>query len=349
MFGVNRNNRKKLQVAWQATLPDHVISLSWSGDGAQLAAAASTGEVTLFQSKLGQKGQSVQAHSVGTLAVAWSPRSDRLATAGMDRRTRLWDRQGSQIAELEASSDWVEHLAWHPDGSLLAASSGRTVHLWDQDGSHLTDLTDHPSTISDLSWKPNSRTLSALVYGGVMNWTLRDNASPTFKLYPWKGSPLKMAWSPNGSMLAHGNQDATVHFWYAETAEELQMWGYSTKVRELSWDHSSRYLATGGGSVVCVWDCGGTGPEGTKPTMLQGHDETRPVSAVQFQYRRNILASGGLDGRVCLWNPHDLKRPLLAGHVGDGSSVTCLEWAPNDQLLAVGYDSGSVQVLKSGS
>ena len=43
------------------------------------------------------------------------------------------------------------------------------------------------------------------------------------------------------------------------------MSGYSTKVRELSWHANSRFLATGGGPAVVVWDFSGKGPAGSKP------------------------------------------------------------------------------------
>ena len=87
-------------------------------------------------------------------------------------------------------------------------------------------------------------------------------------------------------------------FWYAESGRELHMSGYPSKVRELSWDFTGRFLATGGGDVICVWDCGGSkGPEGTTPKMLEGHGAT--VSAVAWQRRGFLLASGdGCDGIV---------------------------------------------------
>jgi WD40 repeat protein len=64
--------------------------------------------------------------------------------------------------------------------------------------------------------------------------------------FEWKGSILRLAWSPNGRFVATGDQDSTVHFWFEEDRRDLQMSGYPTKVREL-WNAASRYLATGGG------------------------------------------------------------------------------------------------------
>jgi WD40 repeat protein len=145
-------------------------------------------------------------------------------------------------------------------------------------------------------------------------------------------------------MLAHGNQDSTVHFWYTETAEDLQMSGYATKVRELSWNPTSRYLATGGGPAVCVWDCGGTGPAGSRPQMLDGHGETVTLTAVQFQSRGHLLASADDTGRVCVWQPANKKQPLVGTAQGDGE-VSVLRWSPDEKLLAVGFSTGSVSVL----
>ena len=345
MFGLTKG-KNRIRPVWSGIVADYVIDLGWSADGRCLAAAASTGSVSLFDAKAGTNTVTLPGHDPGTLTLAWSPSATVLATAGKDRHVRLWDVMGRELACLEAATNWVERLAWKQDGSLLAAAAGRTVHLWKSTGDHLADLTDHASTVSDLAWRPSHDTLAALVYGGVMLWTLHGDKPATFRLFPWKGSPLKMTWSPDGSMLAHGNQDSTVHLWYVETGEDLQMSGYATKVRELSWDLTSRFLATGGGPAVCVWDCGGSGPAGTRPQILADHREESTITAVAFQHRGHLLGSADTDGQVCVWQPSNKKQPLVGVATGR-EAVACLAWSPDDTLLAVGYESGEVVVYQT--
>jgi WD40 repeat protein len=131
-----------------------------------------------------------------------------------------------------------------------------------------------------------------------------------------------------------------VHFWIASSGKDLQMWGYPTKVRELAWDATSRYLATGGGPAITVWDCSGDGPEGTKPIQLTGSDAA--VTALAYQGRAELLAAAMEDGLIALWAPARLRRPLT--RLALGSAVTKLAWSPDDRLLAVASEDGSVGV-----
>ena len=350
MFGLTRGKTSRLISVWSGFTPDHVVGLAWTSDSRTLAAAAGTGPVTWFAAATGGVRGEVRAHKIGTTAIVFQPGSELLATAGMDGFARLWHPQTDvPVAELDGGgADWVERLAWRADGSRLAIAAGRKVRVWDARGGHRADLNDHPSTVSDLAWQPGSNTLTALVYGGVVLWTLSDDGPPTCRQFTWKGSPLRMAWSPNGRMLAHGNQDATVHFWYAETGEDLQMWGYPMKVQELSWDHSSRFLATGGGHMVCIWDCGGNGPQNTEPQMLEGHSPSTRLATVQYQRGGRLLASAGADGRVCVWHPSDKKQPLVGAADTTGEAATCAVWSPDDKFLGVGFESGRVSVFRIG-
>jgi WD40 repeat protein len=129
-----------------------------------------------------------------------------------------------------------------------------------------------------------------------------------------------------------------VHFWIVKTGEDLQMWGYPTKVRELAWDPTSRYLATGGGVAVTVWDCSGKGPAGTRPLVFEAHEA--PLSALAFQGRGPLLASGGQDGLVALWRPGMTRKPLALAT--NDAEITRLAWAPDDRSLAIGSASGTV-------
>jgi WD40 repeat protein len=336
-----RKSADRLRLAWQSPLPDHVVGVAWSADGRSLAAAAVSGPIHLFDSN-GKPTQQLAGHGFGTAAIAWQPGGSLLASAGQDGKVRVWN--GGEAKVLDGGAAWVEQLAWSPGGHLLAASAGKKVRVWDAAGNLVRELPPQAGTVMDVAWRPGTNTLAVLAYNAA---TLYDPASgaEAVKVFEWKGSPLKMAWSPNGAVLAHGNQDATVHFWDHATGKDLQMYGYRTKVRELSWDFASRLLATGGGPVVCIWDCGGGGPEGTKPQMLEGHEKN--LTAAAWQGRGYLLASAGLDGRVLLWQPANKKEPKVGSYRFEGGEATCLAWSPDDKSLAAGSGTGTVAVFRA--
>jgi WD40 repeat protein len=201
----------------------------------------------------------------------------------------------------------------------------------------------------DIKWRPGTNHLTLLAYGAATTYDPLNGADPV-KMLAWKGSPLAMAWSPDGRILAHGNQDSTVHFWYYDLARDLQMWGYRTKVRELSWEFSSRYLATGGGPVVCIWDCqaGPNGPEGSKPMMLVGHDEEASITSLAYQARGFLLASSALDGKVLLWQPTNRRGAQVGEFQFQGGEASVIAWSPDDKSLAAGCGTGAVAVFRAG-
>lgn len=119
------------------------------------------------------------------------------------------------------------------------------------------------------------------------------------------------------------------------------MSGYLTKVRELSWDATSRYLATGGSSIIIVWDCTGKGPAGTRPIELEAHDAL--LSALEYQHRGNLLASGCQNGLVCVWDPRKRQTPL--GTFQLEAATTQVRWSPDDHAVAASSANGLVRML----
>lgn len=346
MPGVKRTGKaeNRLRKAWAAAVPDHCVALAWSPDGALLAAAAVSGPIVVFDTT-GKARFELPGHGFGTAALDWQPTGPLLASAGQDGTAKLWDTTtGTATASLAGGAGWVERVAWSPDGAFLATAAGKKVRLWDATGRQLREYPNHPATVADLAWRPGRNQIAVAHYGGV---SLYDPAADAVQhVLEWKGSPLKLAWSPDGRVLAHGNQDATVCFWLADRGDPLQMSGFPTKVRELSWDHAGRYLATGGSAAVCVWDCGGTGPEGTKPQMLLEDDAELPLTTVAWQRRGYLIASAGKDGKVLLWQPANKKAPRVGFDSLPDASV--LAWSPDDKLLAAGAGSGAVAVYRVG-
>ena len=124
------------------------------------------------------------------------------------------------------------------------------------------------------------------------------------------------------------------------SGEDLMMSGYPIKVRELSWDRTSRLLATGGGPVPCVWNVSGKGPAGTTPDQFEAHEDK--VTALAFQHAGPLLASAGDDGLVALWHPG--KHAKTVATAKQKSGITQLGWSPDDRRLAFGTAAGTVAV-----
>lgn len=324
---------------WAAQLDDYVIDLGWSADGSRLAAAASSGPVSLFAAADGSRTD-LPGHDDGANCLAWHPSQPLLATGGQDSKVKFWDTAATQhTATAEVGGTWIEHLAWSPDGAKLAAAAGRNLSFLRADGSTLHTFKPAPKTISALAWQPAGGCLASSYFGGVCLWDADDFIAQ--KEFAYANGIHALVWSPDNRWLVSGNQDPSVHLWLPATTDEFHMSGYESKVKELSFDRDSHWLATGGGQDACLWDCTGAGPEGREPVMLP-HDAK--VCAVAFQNQHALLATASKDGVVQLWSP-EREKPLRAT-VKMPVPATKLAWSPDDRFLAVGSEKGVVYVLK---
>jgi WD40 repeat protein len=330
---------------WAATLEDYAIDLAWSPDGTLLAAAAASGPVALFAATDGARRHELPGHENGTNCMAWQPAAGAalLATGGQDGAVKFWDATaGQHTATAGLGSAWVEHLAWRPAGgtpAVLLAAAGKNLSALRADGSVVHAFKPAPKTISALAWQPAGGCAAVAYFGGVTLWDA-DDFLPQ-KEFPYANGIHALVWSPDSRWLVSGNQDPSVHLWIPAEDVELQMSGYEGKVKELAYDHTSRWLATGGGTACCVWDCSGAGPEGREPAMLPHESK---VCAVAFQHSHGLLATASQDGVVQLWSP-ERKSPLRAT-VRMPAAATKLTWSPDDTLLAIGSAKGAVYVLK---
>jgi WD40 repeat protein len=112
-----------------------IICLEFSPDGSALAAADSSGYVTIWDIASGNPRTVLRAHArgYGVTGLAFSPNGKLLATAGyLEFVVRLWDpRDGKLLCELSRSPFGVRALAFSPHGDLLAmAQADGSAILW---------------------------------------------------------------------------------------------------------------------------------------------------------------------------------------------------------------------------
>lgn len=330
-------------------LEDFVVGLALSPDGGSLAAGLGSGEVALLNSQDLAKTRSWKAHGKALAALTWSPEGDRIATGGQDAggqsggKLKIWETSGRLVAEGDGGAYSVEFVEYAPEGNSIATASGKHLKVWDGDATPIGAFNPHSSTISGVKWRGSKERLATSSYGGVHFWEI-GWASPK-RQYQWKGSLISLEISPGGKWVAAGCQDQSVHIWKATSGEDLEMSGYPTKVRAICWSPDARFLVTGGGMDITVWDFSGKGPAGSKPMVLPGHFDV-PVG---FAFRPGFdaqFASIGRDGAVFLWDLKGGQKPLKFGvRTVAASSLT---WSVDGTRLAVGYESGDICLWNMG-
>lgn len=219
---------------------------------------------------------------------------------------------------------WVSSLAVGAENRIWAAGVGKALIFWSREkGLELNRWEGFPSTVTGLQWFPGGP-LAACSYSGVRVFSTPENPSP--RHLEWQGSALEVLWSPDRKYIATVEQDRTVHLWTYPGGLDMRMGVFQTKAQGTRWIRGGRYLVTTGDLDAVVWDCGGKGPEGRSPLLLEGH--SLPVRGVA-EWTRGV-ATLGEDGALVLWTG-DWKREAKAKMESSG---VFLEAQGKDRLVS---------------
>lgn len=168
------------------------------------------------------------------------------------------------------------------------------------------------------------------------------------------GSVTALDWSPDGSYLASGGDDHTIHIWHAETGVAAYVFrGTGGSVPAVTWAPDSQRLASasagpttsGGepaqGNTVQVWEA----LTGKAIYTYKGH--TRGITDVAWSPKGDRIASASTDYTVRLWDATTGKHSLI--HNTSPSYSWSLAWSPDTQWMATGGPDTNLQVWNVGS
>ena len=352
-----------------------ITSVALSRDGKVLAAGSQNGTIQLWNLSPpdniprflgGQNGHRDEVRSV-----AFSSDGKWLASGSWDNTVRLWDwskPNPEPIVLLDPPQDHplkdyqILSVAFSLEEKLLAAGrrDGR-IWLWDFESSKFEN--NNPQ-IFELYKNNNyfqkelfsvalSCDGSKLAAGGSEGFQIWDVCnSSKYPINQKKTSGVRaIAFSPDGKMLASGNDNRTIQLWNLEQhdREPAILKGHKSEVRSIAFSPNGKMLASGSRNAkVRLWEL-------EQPSLsclvLPRHESqdrhSFEIRAVAYSTDGRTIASGGCDNTVRLW---DLSKPdadpmTLPDSYHDGNS---LAFSPDGKLLAAtAYGQEDAGILSS--
>lgn len=326
------------------TLEGHtsnIESLIINTDG-NLLISAGDDLIRLWNLNNGKLVTTLKGHLKPVNSLIVSQDGKLLASGSRDKTVCMWRLpEGNLLQNFAANITSVWSLAMSGDGGLLASGSYQEVRIWQYpSGKLLNTLKGHKREVNCLIFSSNGNLLAS--GGGSKDNTVRLWQMPTGQLVKvlegHNEAILKLAITPDNTLLASASKDNTVKLWNLPKGEEIvTLQGHTGAVWDLAISSDSGLLATASDDhTVKLWKL----PQGKLLATLEGH--TDAVWSVSISQDGQLLTTGSKDNTVRLWRlPDGENVGILTGH---SQPIKCMGITPNGQMLVSGSNDQTLRL-----
>jgi WD40 repeat protein len=292
----------------------------------------------------------VEEHDGAVNCAAFSPDGKLIVSGSSDKTVIVCDAENGDIrtGPMEEHVGYIGAVAFSGDGKLLASGSDDcTVKIWDtESGDLIAELRDPSaehecavtsvvflSTDEGLPW----RLASSYFDSCIRIWDVSETpGSESFGqllqvLEGHKGGVTTIAYSPDGTKIASGSVDRSIHVWDASTGEPLNdepFEGHMSCVTSVAFSPDGLRLASASeDETIQIWNLE-SGSISVGP--LEGHTEA--VTSIAWSPDGKRLVSGSLDGILILWDSES-GNVVCEPFTGHKSGVTSVAFSPRGHRI----------------
>ncbi|KAI1102315.1 WD40 repeat-like protein [Jackrogersella minutella] len=313
----------------------------------------------------------------------WHPRDPTiLAAAGTDALARIWnvsrgattdhaseghvngfapnfDDFHSLLEDESQSRATVTAMAWNWDGTAIAVAtdseSKARINLWTPEGVHLQGFEVAEPPVIKLRWNPNNASILGISPDNrgtmitVYQALIANSTTYFLPRHDLDNEPLDVAWTSEKEFLICGGDILMAMVYANGVISQSRM--YDTRkgdcLTQVQFDSRSSLAATGGyKGIIDIWDNSG------KRREIEAHCDGvtalswQPLQQAPQQSDERLLASGGEDGAILIWNALALDGKAKCS-MTMGPPIVALAFTPDGAFIA-GATTERILIWKVG-
>lgn len=275
-------------------------------------------------------------HGSNVTSASWSPDGTYIASASSPLTVNQWEN----ATTLQRQDAYNNVQSGHADS---------TVQVWNATTGHrTTTYHGHNGGIGDVAWSSDGKRLasSGLYDGAVRLWdafTGKDsithtNGSTNTSSKTVSDAIWAIAWSPDATHLASGDESHSIQVWDAVTGKVAVTYDkHKGPINAVMWslDGSSIASASSDGTVH-IWDA----TTGQQRLVYTGH--TGAVNTVAWATDGQSLVSAGADRVIRVWESGS-GNPIW-NYNGHTASINQILWSPDGTHLASASDDNTTRL-----
>ncbi|BAQ64936.1 DnaJ domain-containing protein [Geminocystis sp. NIES-3709] len=250
-----------------------------------------------------------------------------------------WQR----VKIFKAHSGAINSISIASNGQIfVTGSNDKTIKIWKLNNGELVSiLPDQKEAIYSVVISPDSHYLATAGKDkNIKIWNLSQQVLYA-TLDGWfsghQDEILSLSFTPDSQYLVSGSKDKTVRMWNIHNQEEvLKYTTYGDKILTINCDKTGNYLATAGYERWIKILNLKTGK------LAKSLKTNAVVTTVAFSPNNKILASGGFDRQIKLWDWQ--KKEIISSLIGHTETISTLAFDADNKLLFSGSWDSSVKI-----